>query len=59
MFLGKQYAMPSVWPSSQTPVAENKKPKSGSWTSVWAEAVREVQRSDRDSEQLIATWSRG
>lgn len=57
MFLGKPFEQPRVWPGSETPGAGMKPLRtSSSWTSAWAEAVREVSVCETDTELLLASF---
>jgi len=60
MFLGKPYEQPRVWPGSETPTAKPKMNRTAaSWTSAWAEAVREVSVCEKDTELLLASFQLG
>ncbi len=58
MFLGKPFTQSRVWPGSETPKAATKAslPTPSTWTSAWAEAVREVSVCEKDTELLLASF---
>lgn len=58
MFLGKPFEQQRVWPGSETSKVATKPSLStpSTWTSAWAEAVREVSVCEKDTELLLASF---